>query len=61
MPGESALRGEWVVSRMTCAICDYAWVAVYPICAPRLECDGCGYMNECPPRAGEDEDGEGDE
>jgi len=31
-----------------CAICNHAWMAVYPAEAEQLECPGCGYMNAVP-------------
>lgn len=42
---EEEYDGPWVTASMICAVCNYEWVAVYPACAPALECDGCGYMN----------------
>lgn len=38
-------EGEWVTAEMECVICGHEWVAVYPVCAPKLECSECGYMN----------------
>lgn len=44
--------GQWCTAAMECAICNHEWVAVYPVVAPKLECPGCGYMNETPPVPG---------
>lgn len=38
----------WHTAEIECVICSREWVAVYPSCAPRLECPGCGYMNPLP-------------
>ena len=43
----------WLSAHMTCAICNYSWVAVYPCCAPALECGECGYMNHRPDELGD--------
>ncbi len=40
---------SWTFSWIACAICSDIWVAVYPTCAPVLECEKCGYLNQKPP------------
>lgn len=36
---------RWLSVPMTCVICSFQWVAVYPEVALALECKECGYMN----------------
>lgn len=49
MSTSSAKEERWANHPMTCLICEREWRAVFPVFpeAPeRLECPGCGYMNE---------------
>lgn len=39
---------RWVTALVTCEVCGYDWVAVYPILCERLECSKCGHFTTSP-------------
>lgn len=49
-PCEAECGHEWAEGVLECSVCGREWNAVWPVCAPRLECPDCGYMNPNPER-----------
>lgn len=38
----------WKTATWACVVCGHESVSVYPATCERLECGGCGHMNDAP-------------
>jgi hypothetical protein len=47
-PHDGGCGCQWAEGPLGCDIRNHEWRAVWPVCAPRLECPACGYMNTNP-------------